>query len=113
MDTTQGGRSSRRPSCAAKMVRQVKEESCTEADQLCERWPQDRVTDFSPPSRSPTAMAGIVKMVTLPREPSADDSTAIASLEGASTMLTKSYGPSVAYCATTRQPYSSSSSFTA
>jgi len=48
----------------------------------------------------------------LPRAPSATDTRAIVSASGASTMFTKSYGPSVAHWCTTFAPSSSTSRLT-
>src|SRR5437588_2289914 len=57
-------------------------------------------------------MAGKVLISTVPREPSSTEMRAITSLLGASTTLTKSYGPRMAYWAVTRPPMASISLFT-
>src|SRR6266571_1405663 len=57
-------------------------------------------------------MAESVSIWTVPRAPRPTETREIVSLSFASTMLTKSYRPSVAYCATTRAPMASISSLT-
>jgi len=49
-------------------------------------------------------MAGMLIMCTVPREPSSMDTFVMASLLGASTMLTKSNLPRTAYCCRTLAP---------
>lgn len=48
-------------------------------------------------TNSSMGMAGMLFIWMVPREPSSMEILAIVLLSGASTMLTKSYGPSVAY----------------
>jgi len=48
--------------------------------------------------------AGSVVSKIVPREPNSTETLVIALLSGASTILTKSYGPSVAYCEITLAP---------
>jgi len=58
------------------------------------------------------SMAGRLVSRSVPREASSAETRAMARLSGASTILTKSYGPSVAHCATTLTPNASSSALT-
>src|SRR5262249_1885758 len=64
------------------------------------------------PMNSSSGMAAIVIPATPPRAPSSTDTREIVALSGASTTVTKSYGPSTAYCATTRAPIRSTSALT-
>ena len=61
---------------------------------------------------SSMGIAGIVDICMVPREPSSIETFANVLLSGASTMLTKSYAPKVAYCLSTLTPKASSSLFT-
>src|SRR5262249_23501742 len=47
-----------------------------------------------------------------PRAPNSTETREIVALSGASTIVTKSYGPSTAYCATTRAPIRRTSALT-
>ncbi len=62
--------------------------------------------------KSSMGVAGMLIMCTVPREPSSMETRVIASLSGASTMLTKSYRPSTAYCWRTFAPNASISLLT-
>src|SRR6267142_3335565 len=69
-----------------------------------------------PPSRfsmnSSSGMAAMVIPAEPPRAPSSTDTREMVALSGASTIVTKSYGPRTAYCATTRAPIRPTSALT-
>src|SRR3990170_8923290 len=61
---------------------------------------------------SSMGVAGMLIMCTVPREPNSIETRVIASLLGASTMLTKSYFPRTEYCWSTLAPKASISLLT-
>src|SRR2546429_4918892 len=61
---------------------------------------------------SSSGMAAMVIPAEPPRAPSSTDTREMVALSGASTIVTKSYGPRTAYCATTRAPMRPTSALT-
>src|SRR5262249_53198582 len=97
-----------------------------EFENLCRRWRGERrhraLFLTGAPWRRPelsrrwmnssSGRAAIVMPAIPPRAPSSTDTREIVALSGASTTVTKSYGPSTAYWATTRAPMRFTSALT-